>query len=198
MRILLPRSAGAPVTTRPPTASDLPRGTETVLVVDDEPALLDVAEMMLRDLGYRVLTARDAREALDLVTAGAGEQVDPLFSDVITPGGINGFDLARRARIGRPDLPVLLASGFTGKLIEDRVGTDLLGAILSKPYDMSALARAGRNALDRAGPGRGTAGKYGRPRATDLTAAPFRSGPGVEGRVPAALRRRSRFATSSP
>ena len=77
--------------------------SETLLVVEDDPEVLEIAMTMLRGLGYSVLTARDGPGALDVLRRQ--EQVDLLFSDVVMPHGMNGAELARRARALRPDLP---------------------------------------------------------------------------------------------
>lgn len=147
--LFLPRTVGAEVPHEPETdIVDLapPRGTETVLVVDDEAPLLDIAEQILVDLGYRVLTAYDGFGALDVLEANP--DIDLLFSDVIMPKGFDGFALAKRASVLRPDIKILLASGFTGKLVGDDADSDLARTMLPKPYDNRQLAHAVRSVLD--------------------------------------------------
>ncbi|MBL6082849.1 response regulator, partial [Belnapia sp. T18] len=82
-----------------------------MLVVEDEPAVLDMAVESLRELGYGTLAARDAAEALEHLQSG--ERIDVLFSDVVMPGGVDGIQLAERARRLRPDLRILLTSGYS-------------------------------------------------------------------------------------
>ena len=120
--------------------SALPRGTETVLVVEDEDAVRLIVRRVLRDQGYEILEARDGNEALR-ICAQKGGSIDLVLSDVIMPGGMNGLDLARQLRTTRSDLPVLLSSGYTAQqfgLHETLEGVELL----RKPYTLSALSRA--------------------------------------------------------
>ena len=88
----------------------LPRGTETVLVVEDDPFVRSLVVMRLDSLGYSVVTAEDASDALRKLRSDA--PIDVLFTDIVMPGGINGYDLAEMAAGLRPGLPVLLTSGF--------------------------------------------------------------------------------------
>ena len=105
----------------------------TALVVEDEAAVREAAAEMLREGGWRVIAAADAREALAALEAG--EAVDVLFSDVVMPG-MNGPELARAARRLRPGLPVLLASGYAGVAL----GADWDAFdVLTKPYERDAL-----------------------------------------------------------
>ncbi|MCG8493373.1 MAG: ATP-binding protein, partial [Sneathiellales bacterium] len=87
-------------------------GGETILIVDDEEALLELAATFLRKRGYSILTAKDGIEAL--VVLNENPDIDILFSDVIMPNGLDGFQLALKARNVIPDIKVLLASGYTG------------------------------------------------------------------------------------
>lgn len=129
---------------------DMPRGDETVLVVDDEEALLDVAVSYLEDLGYKTLRATSGRQALDMLKANPS--VDILFSDVVMPQGMDGFELAKQAWRMRDGMKILLASGFTLKT-ERKNGDDPLVAklsqrLLNKPYNQLDLALAVRQELD--------------------------------------------------
>ena len=136
----------------PPPAQDTPpaieqRGGETVLAVDDSLDVLDVAVGHLQALGYKVIAAESGEQALSLLQA-ASPPIDLLFTDIVMPGGINGLVLAERARALRPNLPVLLATGY----IEDLVakGPPAPGMdVLSKPYRRAELATRLRMALDR-------------------------------------------------
>ena len=118
---------------------------ETLLVVEDDPEVLEIVLAMLRGLGYSVLIARDGPGALDMLRGP--EHIDLLFSDVVMPGGINGAELARRARALRPDLPVLLTSAYTARALSEEHGIVDEFPLLPKPYRVTELARALRGAL---------------------------------------------------
>jgi signal transduction histidine kinase/FixJ family two-component response regulator len=113
------------------------RQGETVLVVDDEPTVLDAAAGTLEGIGYRVLKAGSAREALTVLQGD--EAIDFLFSDVVMPGGMNGVELAVRARQIRPGIKVLLTSGqaHDGPAAH-QYPADL--PLLAKPYQVEQLS----------------------------------------------------------
>ena len=113
-------------------------GSETVLVVEDDEAVLATAVESLTDLGYRVLVAHNGREALDIVNGE--EQIDILFSDIVMPGGINGAQLAGEARRLRPSIKVLLTSGYTGVALAHEHGLPEDLPVLGKPYRRDELA----------------------------------------------------------
>ena len=140
VELYLPRSAEKTTNeTRHDNALPLRRAAsgEVVLVVEDEPAVLEMAVESLGELGYRTLTATRASEALERL--GGCERVDILFSDVVMPGGMNGVQLSVQARRLRPGLRVLLTSGYTGTALDEHaVPADL--PLLSKPYRREELA----------------------------------------------------------
>jgi signal transduction histidine kinase len=115
------------------------KGHETVLVVEDDPDVLNVAVSGLVELGYDVKMATDAREALDLLRSDPG--IDVLFSDVVMPGGMNGAQLAMEAQDLRPDLKVLLTSGYTAAALTREHGLPEQMDVLRKPYRREDLAR---------------------------------------------------------
>lgn len=122
------------------------RGSETVLVVEDQIDVGDYAETVLSEFGYTVLRADDASEALTLLD-GSGH-IDLLFSDLIMPGGMNGVMLAREVKRRRPKMLVLLTTGYAESSIE-RV--DARGAefdLIQKPYKRSELATKVRQVLE--------------------------------------------------
>jgi len=125
--------------------SALAEGNETVLVVDDEEALLELAEELLLDLGYRVLTAANGQQALDVLTREAN--IDLMISDVIMPGGLNGYELAERVTTDYPELKVLLASGYTDKVTSDENHKRFSLNMLAKPYSQAELAQKVRQVL---------------------------------------------------
>jgi len=113
-------------------------GGETILVVEDDEAVLAMAIESLTDLGYRVLVAHDSQEALAIVKGS--ERIEILFSDIVMPGGINGAKLAVEARRLRPDIKVLLTSGYTAAALSNEHGLPEELPILSKPYRKDELA----------------------------------------------------------
>ena len=128
----------------------LPGGTETILVVEDEPRVRRVAIARLRDLGYAVIEAATPDEALK--AAETDGPIDLLFSDVVMPGGMDGDTLATRIREIRPGIKVLLTSGYAEPSIAER-GQAESGTWLRKPYTTAALAMRLRSLL---GPESGT------------------------------------------
>jgi signal transduction histidine kinase/response regulator RpfG family c-di-GMP phosphodiesterase len=120
-------------------------GSETVLVVEDDPSVLALTVELLSGLGYRVLTAQNAAEALKVLKSKTS--IDLLFSDVVMPGGVSGLQLGRQARDLRPGLQVLLTSGFMGQAA-DQSGAEF--PLIDKPYERSVLAARLRQMLDAA------------------------------------------------
>jgi PAS domain S-box-containing protein len=127
-------------------AATVPLGGETVLLVEDNPQVRNVTAKRLQHLGYAVVEAESAAGAIDVL--GSRSDIDLIFSDVVMPGGMSGFDLAQWARQNRPAIPILLTSGFAEDVA--RSGETLASAheILRKPYTGPDLARALRRALD--------------------------------------------------
>ncbi len=122
------------------------RGTETILVVEDEEVVRDLACRVLREFGYTVLEARNGAEALRLVT-GEGQNVRMVVSDVVMPG-MGGRELGARLGLLRPDLPILFMSGYTGDDVVER-GLLAPGSPLeSKPFTPTRLAWKVREMLD--------------------------------------------------
>jgi PAS domain S-box-containing protein len=108
-----------------------------VLVVEDDPDVLDAAVATLHSLGYEVLTAGDGPSALE--TLRREPQVDVLFSDVVMPKGMNGVELARQARRIRPAIKVLLASGYPVAALSNDQSMAGEFSFLSKPYRWTEL-----------------------------------------------------------
>ena len=121
-------------------------GAEKILVVGDDQAVLGLTPDMLAGLGYQVITASDAVQALEVLKADA--TVDLLFTDVVMPGGMNGRQLAEAARERRPDLKALFTSGYTADTIVRHGTLDSGMRLLSKPYRKRDLAAKIREALE--------------------------------------------------
>ena len=146
VEIFLPR-ANTSALAQPTLASEVETGAssmrraepgETVLAVEDDPAVLAAVVENLADLGYQVIAARDAAEALQRLR-GTGK-IDILFSDVVMPGGMNGVQLAAEAARIRPAMKVLLTSGYTGQALAGKEGLPAGLALLPKPYRREELA----------------------------------------------------------
>jgi CheY-like chemotaxis protein len=119
---------------------------QSILVVDDDLEVLDVAVENLSDLGYRVCAARDGSEALQMLRGS--EKIDLLLTDVVMPGAVNGEQLAREAQILRPGLKVLLTSGYPSAVLARHVDRPGDLEILGKPYRRDDLATTLRRVLD--------------------------------------------------
>jgi CheY-like chemotaxis protein len=123
-----------------------PRGRETILVTEDDPFVRAYVVSALEDLGYRVIAAEDARQALTHLTEGG--EIDVLFTDIVMPGGMNGWELAERAQQIRPGLKLLFTSGYALETLVARGRIHPDTAILNKPYRRPELARRLREVLD--------------------------------------------------
>jgi len=120
------------------------RGTETILVVDDEVEITSYSKIQLTDKGYKVLVANSADKALQIL---AQQPVDLLVSDILMPG-MDGYELAKRARQLYPDLKIILMSGYDEHREVDATVSDLAKNILYKPFDFQNLLQAIRSLLD--------------------------------------------------
>ncbi len=156
VRIYLPRAATTPAIERLELPADLPHGTATILLVEDEPAVREIAVEILRGLGYRVLDAADGEEALRVFGAQAAA-VDLLLTDVVLPGPLRGRDLAERITAVRPHVQVLFMSGYTENSIVHHGRLDPGVNLISKPFKRDQLARKVAEVLLGQGTAAGTA-----------------------------------------
>jgi PAS domain S-box-containing protein len=147
-KIYLPRVAEAADTLRAgaPAAPAVPRGSETVLVVEDAPAVRAVARHVLERQGYTVLEAAGGDAALQLAAAHAGP-IHLLLTDVVMPG-LSGRQVAEKLAIRRPEMRVLYASGYTDDSIVRHGILEEGIAYLQKPFTPESLARKVRAVLD--------------------------------------------------
>ncbi|MDQ2642901.1 MAG: response regulator [Myxococcota bacterium] len=144
-RILLPETEQRPVSVIPPAPSDRP-GTETVLLVDDEPLVREATRRTLRSLGYQVIGAKSADDALR-IAAEKVDSIDLVITDVMMPG-MNGLELARELGKIRPSLKVLFISGYTAGVLAERGFLHENLNFLQKPVARDALAARIRELLD--------------------------------------------------
>ncbi len=142
-RLLSDRPEGKPKTEEP----RIPAGQgETILVVEDEPAVREHSVASLRELGYRVLAASDGHAAMRVLTREA--EIAVLFTDVGLPGGMTGRQLAEAARVLRPELKVVYTTGYARNAIVHGGVLDPGTELLPKPFTYAALAAKIRTVLD--------------------------------------------------
>ena len=135
--LVLPQAEREPETDLPGEENELPHSGELVLLVEDEPNVRRVIRQQLIDLGYPVIEAEDGQQALDMIDQIIDIAI--LVSDVIMPGGINGRQLAETVLTRRPDMRIVLMSGYTDETDTDGA-SDL--PVLAKPFVRQDLARA--------------------------------------------------------
>jgi DNA-binding NtrC family response regulator len=112
----------------------------TILLVDDDDLTNELVSLQLESVGYQVLTASSAKEALDLFKQNSG-RIDLLFSDLILPGEVNGKDLADQLHLLQPNLKVLLMSGYSTYELESR-GIHLENVeFIAKPFSLASMQR---------------------------------------------------------
>ncbi|HEX2554659.1 MAG TPA: ATP-binding protein [Microvirga sp.] len=127
----------------------LPTGTERVLLVEDDPQVLQSVSSQLLDLGYRVTAVADGLDALNLLRQD--QPFDLLFTDLVMPKGMSGVDLARHARDLRPGIKVLLTSGYAEETFARHGRPDEGMQMLRKPYRRQDLAAMLRRVLSEDG-----------------------------------------------
>jgi PAS domain S-box-containing protein len=138
IKAYFPRALEAEQTLPEPVANEVRGGTETILVVEDDPSVQATVVGMLSELGYQVLRADNADMALAVLKAGV--RCDLLFTDVVMPGKLKSTEMVRQARALLPDLKVLYTSGYTQNAIIHGGRLDPGVELLSKPYRRERLA----------------------------------------------------------
>jgi PAS domain S-box-containing protein len=164
VKAYFPRTLDAEQALPEPPDTEVRGGTETILVVEDEPSVQATVVAMLGDLGYNVLKADSAEMALAVLKAGV--RCDLLFTDVVMPGKVKSTELARQAKRMLPDLKVLFTSGYTQNAIIHGGRLDPGVELLSKPYRRERLATKVRQMLgvpapEAAGSASGGTGRTG-------------------------------------
>ncbi|CAJ0772302.1 hybrid sensor histidine kinase/response regulator [Ralstonia chuxiongensis] len=149
VRVYLPRSTGMAVEPARSKASGLKHGNETILVVEDDAKVRETVVDLLSGLGYAVLKANNAEQALAVVESGV--HIDMLFTDVVMPGALRSPEMVRRAVQTLPALKVLYTSGYTQNAIVHGGRLDPGVELLSKPYSRQQLAFKIRQVLGNDG-----------------------------------------------
>jgi len=144
--VYFPRTLDPVLAAAPPDQAAVARGSGTILVVEDDPHVREVTVRSLRAGGYRVLAARDGRDALELAAREDG-RLHVLVTDIVMPG-LSGREVADELRRRHPDLRVLFVSGYTRDAIVQRGVLDAGIAFLQKPFTASSLLARVRVVLD--------------------------------------------------
>ena len=147
-KIYLPRTAESQaLSIPPPIQSRAARGSETVLLVEDQPLLRKVVATMLQQDGYHVLSAEDPAQGLELARSHTGA-IDLLITDIIMPG-MNGPVLAEQVELLRPGTKVLFVSGYAENIVSHHGQLRVADAFLQKPFTCESLGRKVREVLNR-------------------------------------------------
>ncbi len=148
IKIYLPLVEDALEARSTPSEPRIHRGAETILLAEDEDQVRQIAGLILREAGYRVLEARTPGEALEIVGSHSGS-IDLLLTDVVMPK-LNGRQLAERIQPLRPRMKVLFMSGYTDDVVLQHGILDSAMAFIQKPFTPDSLTRRVRQVLDGA------------------------------------------------
>ncbi|HAY38637.1 MAG TPA: hybrid sensor histidine kinase/response regulator [Desulfobacteraceae bacterium] len=129
------------------TETHMPHGTETILLVDDEEDVLEMMHSMLERLGYQVISRLNGVKALEIFQK-ASETFDLVITDQTMPK-MTGMELIGELRLIRPDIPIILCTGFNEKITEDNTRHLEIGALIGKPVRIAEIAEIIREVLDR-------------------------------------------------
>jgi CheY-like chemotaxis protein len=147
VNLYLPRASNESAAERVAGAHEIPQGNgELILVVEDDDPVREIALKRLESLGYALAEARSGLEAIRLLESG--EPIDMVFSDVVMPGKMTGYDLAEWVAAMKPNIKVVLTTGYNegdAKTNTSSVGLNI--PVLDKPYSREELAQTMRNAL---------------------------------------------------
>ncbi len=142
--VLLPRISGE-IIEKPPAPLNIPRGRETVLLVDDEEMLVVMGASILESLGYSVVSSQSSVEALKIFTADP-KSFDAVITDFTMPY-MTGYELAEEFLRIRPDTPIILCTGFSSQISEEQARAAGIRAFVMKPYNISEIAVVLRKVL---------------------------------------------------
>ena len=137
VRLILPRGDASDQREEPQILPNSPQGNrERVLVAEDDALLQSVIRDIIESFGYETTVVASGRAALSMIKAG--EMFDVLLTDIVMPGGLGGFELAREARAVVPDLPIIYMSGYAGHMEKDM--GDIIAPMARKPCQPHELA----------------------------------------------------------
>jgi CheY-like chemotaxis protein len=156
VRIFLPRSGAAPEAIEDMASMPLAGGLETILVVEDEAEVRDSTCGILSALGYQVIDAGDAQEAVEIINSG--RHIDLVFTDVIMPGPVSSLQLGQVVAERLPGTQVLYTSGYAEGVLSHEGKVDASLNLLQKPYQAEALAARIRHLLRRGRQGQSAQG----------------------------------------
>jgi len=146
-KVYLPQSTEKAVEEPPsPKISDLPGGSETILIVDDEIHIVSMLNQILSKIGYKVLSATNSSKSISLCREYK-DTIDVVLSDIIMPD-MNGVELISILRETRPQLKAIFMSGYTNSMAAESAGMDKNTVFLQKPFTFEELAKKIREALD--------------------------------------------------
>jgi CheY-like chemotaxis protein len=144
INLYLPRASNKVAAERAASVKDMPQGNgELILVVEDDDRVREITLTLLESLGYAVAEARSGPEAIRMLRSG--EPVDLVFSDVVMPGKLTGYDVAQWVATMKPSIKVVLTTGYDSKANASPAGVKV--PILDKPYTREKLAQTMRSAL---------------------------------------------------
>jgi len=148
-KVFLPATTKGTAETTSTGTTAVIRGHETILLVEDEAILRRMVTLIMRRLGYQVLEAINGREAM-VLWQEHGLQIDLLLTDMVMPEGMTGLDLVEKLRAEKPNLKVIISSGYNAEMAGQ--GRPAAGGItyLQKPYEVEGLSKTIRDCLDRA------------------------------------------------
>jgi len=146
-KVFLPASSKARASSEPNHPKEAPGGDETILLVEDEGALRQLVEEVLRKKGYTVLEAATGAQALK-VWHHHKDEIDLLLTDMMMPEGVSGRELAERVLAEKPELKVIYSSGYSLDVVSPGFSLKEGANYLQKPYHPETLARTVRNRLD--------------------------------------------------
>ena len=146
--IFLPRSAATEKTAEGRAVSkQIPKGAETILIVEDELSVRLLTRRVLEALGYKVLEACDGDSALD-IWSKAFNEIDLVLTDMVMPGGMSGTDLAEKLLVDKPEIRIIFCSGHNVEMFGKELSLRKGMLFFPKPYDNVKLAQAVRSTLD--------------------------------------------------
>ena len=146
-KVFLPASSKALATVHTTMRTEVPGGDETILVVEDEPALRDLVQEILQKKGYKVLEASTGAQALKLWERHC-DKIDLLLTDMMMPEGVSGRELAERVLTEKPSLKVIYTSGYSLDVVNPGFSIKDGLNFLQKPYQPEILVQMVRNCLD--------------------------------------------------